>query len=238
MGCETNRISGAVATSLMIIAVGVLLLLNQLGAFPARYELSFWPILLFGFGAAKLASSKTGDRHWGVFMMVLGALFQLNDWAIIHFRFRDLWPLLIITIGAMLLWNALHGTKTSFMFKATGDANFDGEFDLNYIFGGGEPRLQTKEFRGGRLTAIFGGFKLDLSRAEMQANEATIEANAVFGGGEILVPETWHVILHGSGIFGGYDNKTRYFQPDSSQPSKTLTVKGSAVFGGIVIKNY
>lgn len=238
MGPETNRLSGAVATSLMIIAVGVLLLLNQIGAFPPRYELSFWPILLIGFGAVKLASSKTGDRHWGVLMMLLGVLFQLNDWGFIHFRFRDLWPILIIGVGALLLWNSLQGRKASFMFRSSGDANFEGEFDLNYIFGGGEPRLQTREFRGGRLTAIFGGFKLDLSRAEIQGNEATIEANAVFGGGEILVPETWHVILHGSGIFGGYDNKTRYFQHDASQPSKTLTVKGSAVFGGIVIKNY
>ena len=234
---ETNRISGAVATSLMVIAVGVLLLLNQIGAFPARYELSFWPVLLVAFGAAKLLSSQTGDRHWGALMMLVGILFQLNDWGVIHFRFRDLWPLLIIAVGAMLLWNSLQG-KSPFIFKTAPGPNFDGEFDLNYIFGGGEPRLQTKEFRGGRLTAIFGGFKLDLSRAEMQANEATIEANAVFGGGEILVPETWHVVLHGSGIFGGYDNKTRYFQPDASQPSRTLIVKGSAVFGGIVVKNY
>ncbi|HEX7959434.1 MAG TPA: DUF5668 domain-containing protein [Terriglobales bacterium] len=238
MGPETNRMSGAVATSLMVIAVGVLLLLNQIGAFPARYELSFWPIILVGIGAVRLASSKTADRHWGAFMVLLGVLFQLNDWHIIRFRFQDLWPVLIMGVGALLLWNALQGKKTSLFSKGANDASFEGEFDLNYVFGGGEPRLQTKEFRGGRLTAIFGGFKLDLSRAEMQSGEATIEANAIFGGGEILVPETWHVILHGSGIFGGYDNKTRYFQPDASQPSRTLTVKGSAVFGGIVIKNY
>jgi len=237
MGSETNRISGAVATSLMVIAVGVLLLLNQIGAFPARYELSFWPILLVAFGAAKLLSSQTGDRHWGALLMLVGALFQLNDWGFIHFRFRDLWPLLIIAVGAMLLWNSLHG-KNLLVFKTSTDPNFDGQFDLNYIFGGGEPRLQTKEFRGGRLNAIFGGFKLDLSRAEIQGDEAAIEANVVFGGGEILVPETWRVVLHGSGIFGGYDNKTRYFQPDASQPAKTLIVKGSAVFAGIVVKNY
>jgi predicted membrane protein len=237
MGPETNRLSGAVATSLMVIAVGVLLLLNQIGAFPARYELSFWSIILVAFGAAKLLSSHSHDRHWGALTIVLGILLQLNYWGFVHFRFWDLWPALIIAVGAMLLWNALQG-KNPLAFKSATGPNFEGEFDLNYIFGGGEPRLQTKEFRGGRLTAIFGGFKLDLSRAEIQGNEATIEANAVFGGGEILVPETWHVILHGSGIFGGYDNKTRYFQPDASQPSKTLTVKGSAVFGGIVIKNY
>ena len=237
MGPETNRLSGAVTTALMVIGVGVLLLLNQIGAFPARYELSFWPIILVAFGAVKLLSSHTHDRHWGALTILLGVLLQLNYLGFIHFRIWDLWPVLIIAVGAMLLWNALQG-KNPLAFKSATGPYFEGEFDLNYIFGGGEPRLQTREFRGGRLTAIFGGFKLDLSRAEMQGGEATIEANAVFGGGEILVPETWHVILHGSGIFGGYDNKTRYFQPDASQPSKTLTVKGSAVFGGIVVKNY
>jgi hypothetical protein len=45
------------------------------------------------------------------------------------------------------------------------------------------------------------------------------------------------VVTEGSGVFGGFDDKTRHFQPDPTQPVKTLVVKGAAVFGAVVVKN-
>jgi hypothetical protein len=59
----------------------------------------------------------------------------------------------------------------------------------------------------------------------------------VMGGGEIVVPETWLVEMHGSAVLGGYDNKTRYFQPDATKPVKRLIIRGNAILGGIEVKN-
>jgi len=78
---------------------------------------------------------------------------------------------------------------------------------------------------------------VDLSRADMEGNEAYIEANAVFGGGEIRVPTSWKVVVQGMGVFGGYDDKSQYVQADPAAPSKTLYVRGVAVFGGVEVKN-
>jgi hypothetical protein len=45
------------------------------------------------------------------------------------------------------------------------------------------------------------------------------------------------VVMRGVGVFGAYEDKTRHFQPDPSKPTKTLVVKGVAMFGGIEVKN-
>ena len=76
-----------------------------------------------------------------------------------------------------------------------------------------------------------------LNGSGAKARSSVLEASAIFGGGEIRVPENWQVSVQGVGIFGAYEDKTRHFQPDSSQPTKTLVVRGVAVFGGIEVKN-
>jgi hypothetical protein len=85
--------------------------------------------------------------------------------------------------------------------------------------------------------AVFGGYKVDFNRADIEGDKAVLEANAIFGGGEIRVPEHWHIVQQGVGIFGAYEDKTRHFQPDPSKPTKTLVIRGVAIFGGIEVKN-
>ena len=97
--------------------------------------------------------------------------------------------------------------------------------------------MDSKNFKGGSLFAVFGGYKIDLTHAEMEGDRAVINASAVFGGGQIRVPENWQVSAQGAGIFGAYEDKTRHFQPDPTKPSKTLVIKGVAMFGGIEIRN-
>ena len=65
-----------------------------------------------------------------------------------------------------------------------------------------------------------------------------LHANALFGGIELRVPETWYVVTRGQGIFGGYTDSTRYVPPsDPDKPKKTLIVMGTAIFGGVEIRN-
>ena len=102
-------------------------------------------------------------------------------------------------------------------------------------FGGGERRISAPDFTHAELTAIFGGFKLDLRKATMKGSSAVIDATAIFGGVEIVVPETWNVIVRGVGIFGGYGDESHH--PAASEPAPELIVQGVAMFGGVAIKN-
>ena len=76
------------------------------------------------------------------------------------------------------------------------------------IFGGGERHINTPDFARADMLAIFGGYKLDLRKATIKGASAVIDATAIFGGIEIVVPETWNVVVRGVGIFGGYGDET------------------------------
>jgi hypothetical protein len=115
------------------------------------------------------------------------------------------------------------------------------------IFWGGKRRIVAKNFVGGEIVAIFGGFEIDLREADIVGDVAEIEIATIFGGGEIRVPQNWEVVMDTVGIFGGCDDRTRH--PDvpiagassaggSSIPRpKKLIIKGVAIFGGLGVKN-
>ena len=224
---EFRRDRGPVIGGVVFIVVGTFLLLEKLGYVPNGFVLHFWPTILIVIGMVKLVYA--GGRPTGVVLIGIGILLQLTEIGIIHVNFWDLWPVLIIIAGAAMLWQAVAWKPAPSVANP--------QFDAFYVFGGSDRRVNTKSFQGARLFAMFGGYKVDFANADIEGDQAVLEANAVFGGGEIRVPEHWLVVLQGTGIFGGYEDKTRHVQTDASKPTKTLVVRGVAVFGGIEIKN-
>lgn len=224
---------GPAMTGLIITAVGVILLLNQLGIFPGWILRQFWPTVFLVIGILKLATGKDGgERVLGGVFVTLGAIFLVNNLGIAHISFHHIWPVLIIAGGVSLLFHAWNGPQ----WGAVG-ATTSGGPNMTYIFGGGDRRVDSGDFTGGSIRAIFGGFKIDLTRATIPGNEALLNVEAIFGGGEIRVPENWIVILEVVSIFGGTDDKTRHFQPDPATPAKTLRIRGNVIFGGFEIRN-
>jgi len=112
----------------------------------------------------------------------------------------------------------------------------DDTFDRSVIFMSFNRRITSRHFRSGRVSAVFGGFHLDFTGAEMAGDQAVIQIEAVFGGGEIRIPPTWRVSITAHEIAGAIADET-YARPDASAPAKVLIVHGTTVFGGVVIKN-
>jgi predicted membrane protein len=227
-----KRSGGAMVAGVVIITIGAILLLNQLGVLPHVVTLHFWPVVLVVVGLIKLLSGNdAGDRVVGGCLIAAGVILQTNALGITQITWSQAWPAVIMVVGVMLVVHALTGKPCGSNFSV------DPEWNSFYVFGGGERQVTAKDFRGARLFAVFGGYEVDLTRADIGGNEAYIEANAVFGGGEIRVPTTWKVVVQGMGVFGGYDDKTQHVQTDPAAPNKTLYVRGVAVFGGIEVKN-
>lgn len=227
-----RRSGGAMVAGVVIITVGTILLLNQLGVLPHVVTLHFWPVVLVVIGLIKLLSGNDGgDRVFGGCMIAAGIVLQTNALGITHITWSHAWPAIVIMVGVMLVVHGVTGKPCGSNSAA------DPEWNSFYVFGGGERQVTAKDFRGARLFAVFGGYEVDLTRADIEGNEAYIEANAVFGGGEIRVPASWKVVVQGMGIFGGYDDKSQFVQTDSAAPTKTLYVRGVAVFGGVEVKN-
>jgi predicted membrane protein len=99
-----------------------------------------------------------------------------------------------------------------------------------------ERRITSQEFEGGEIHVAFGAAEIDLRNAATKREQIFLNLHAAFGGIELLVPDTWVVVLRGSGAFGVFEDKTHAVNPaDPSRPRLILT--GSAAFGGVTVKN-
>ena len=71
----------------------------------------------------------------------------------------------------------------------------------------------------------------------MAGDEAVLVLNAVFGGIEARIPESWTVVMKGAGVFGAFQDSTQHPDPRIFPNPKRLVLKGGAVFGGVEVKN-
>ena len=227
---------GGVIWGAVVCGVGVILLLDHMGIISAERLWRFWPMFIVVAGVISLVQS--GNRIWGGFLIVVGLLFQLSSLDIIRFRWSDLWPLAIIAAGAMMIWGSFESRRARARVASSGDSQ-SATMNITAIFGGIERHVTAHDFRGGTVSAVFGGAELDFREAEMEGEEAVLEVNAVFGGAEIRVPTNWRVEVRGQALFGGYSDSTRgSVNPDVNAPKrKTLILTGTALFGGVELKN-
>ncbi len=233
--------SGRIIPAIVLIAVGSLILLGNLHLIPLTNWWDYWPVILIVIGALKLAEGNRRDNYTGgAIMLCIGAAFLASNLGVLPFAPWDLWPLLLIAIGAALLFQRLSLPDLGrFDWRAANDwrsANaVAGDVNLTAVFSGGKRRIVSDDFRGGVISAVFGGFELDLRKAVMKADSAVIKIDAVFGGVEMRIPEEWCAVVEGVGIFGGYSDET--IHPHMTPETKRLILKGGAVFGGVVVKN-
>jgi len=227
-----SRGLAAGSSGIILIVVGVVVLLDHLGYIQARHLWVFWPLILVFSGVVRVW--QQGKVGFGILLISFGVLLQLNTLGIIHLNWDLLWPLGLIGFGLLKVWERFGKDKPS-------SASPLGRDYVNELafFGGVERRLNIKDFRGGNISAIFGGIELDFRSAEMAENEAVLELEAIFGGVELVVPTNWTVVFQGESIFGGYSDETLAPAAGNLQgaPNKTLIVRGRSIFGGVSVKN-
>lgn len=80
------------------------------------------------------------------------------------------------------------------------------------------------------MTTTFGGGTLDLSGATLADRCATLRLKALFGGGQLIVPDDWRVESRLAPVLEGVgDGRTARVRPDDAP---VLTLTGLALFGG------
>lgn len=238
MNADNRGATGTLISGLVIAGIGVIFLLDRLGVVNSEFIWRLWPLGFAAWGVSHLANQSSTSRVWGGFLISIGILLTLNEFGFIHYGIGQLWPLFLIGVGLILAWqaNEVREGRSSFCLPR-GIRSDSGPLSSVAIFGGIERQIEGTIAESGSLVAFFGGFKIDLSRAEMEGERTVIDATAIFGGGEIIIPEWWRVSVEGLGIFGGYVDKTRHI-PRPDRPVKTVVVRGAAVFGGIEVKSY
>lgn len=221
-----------VAFGILVLAAGIALLLRNLGVMDrsiSRYIFS-WEMLIIVIG---FINAFGHSRIWGVLMMLVGGSFLL---ARIYGMPLSFWqvalPTLIILIGVALLLSSGNIYKRRSVNIISGS---DDVIEDIAIFAGSERSIHSESFKGGKILAVFGGSKLNLSKVVLAPGVNELEVVCVFGGVSLIVPHDWNIKVEVLNILGGYEDKRSVSLVDTN---KTLVIKGVTVFGGGEVKSF
>jgi predicted membrane protein len=222
------RMTPQLVMGLLIVLVGVLFTLDSFGVTNATSYLRYWPAGLIVLGALKLWQSRGGGASSAALVLIVaGTWLLLESLAILSVPFWQLWPLLLVLFGGSMVWQGMRGARNG----RPADAN--ATVSALAILAGVNRGNNSRNFRGGDLTAILGGCEIDLRDAAIDG-EAVVEVFAMWGGIEIRVPEDWTVVSRVTPILAGFDDKTR---PAQGATAHRLVIRGFAIMGGIEVKN-
>jgi predicted membrane protein len=228
---RTSIFDVKVVIGIIVLIFGILLFLRNLGYDIGMSLWSYWPIILIILGLRIIFQPRVNRQLvTGAILAIVGVLLILHNLDILHFGWGIIWPLLIILIGISII--AGH-----FRHPGGGVLGKD-HIDLSMVLGGGDFRFESKELRGGKISAIMGGGQIDLRNADMIDEEIVIDVFTLMGGIELSVPTAWQVLMRGTPLLGGMDNQTVHHTPDCQAiKPKRLVITGTAILGGIEVKN-
>jgi hypothetical protein len=214
---------------ILIIVVGLLFTLENLGVAHVTQYLQYWPAGLIAIGLVKLWDSREGHGGaLGGFLTTLVGLWLLLESVVdIRISFSDMWPMLLVFVGGYLVWRGVTGPRRAV------SADDHSVLSAVAILSGVNRGSNSPAFRGGDLTAVMGGCEIDLRQAAING-DATINVFAVWGGIEIRVPDNWTVTFQVTPILAGAEDKTR---PTLGSTAHRLTIRGVIVMAGIEVKN-
>ncbi len=206
---------------LVFVTLGVFGILDAAGALEASKTIDrWWPVAIIGLGLIGMLVERRISLGPGI-VVVIGFLLLAGqqDWTE-----KDLFgPVVLIVIGLVVL-SGLWRRRVE-----------EPRENAIVMFGGTKIKDRSEHFKHAEVSAIFGGATLDLREAHVD-REASVEALALFGGVDVLVPKGWRVALGGTPILGGCEDKT---EGDGELPADApvLKVHATAIFGGVDVKN-
>ncbi len=219
---------------LIVITAGFLLLGFNMGYLDPHYKsiIFSWKMLLVAFGLTHLFT-----REWpvGVILLLAGAILLGPDLTGIEYRISELlWPMLLIGFGLILIVKKgfnIRGNDTAISSASTGDGVIE---EIN-IFSGQRHTVTTQVFQSAKLINIFGGSEIDLTKAGMEKESATVEMICLFGGFKLIIPADWEVRVEAISLLGGIADKRSTILAGAT--TKKLVIKGVAILGGGEISN-
>ena len=210
---------------LLIVAVGASFLLTNLNILPFDVGIAqWWPLFIVAGGVVMLLSDVR-NYLWAMLVIGLGALLQLKQFGIVDVNpWQLFWPAIIIVLGVSVMTSR---------GSSRGKIAASDREDVMAILSGSEVRVESKDFKGSRVTSICGGAMIDLRKAVIK-KEATIDVFAFWGGIEIIVPEHVMVKNNTSAIMGGVEQQAGGDAVKEGNP--ILYITGDVVMSGVEIK--
>jgi len=257
METQTKRIQLGIASGIILILLGGLLVARNLNLLPYDFNkiIISWPMLLIVIGIIAFVKRRLFQ---GLLFLSVGIFFIIPRVANVFpniFGFNGnfihiYWPVLLIVAGLILTLHWVCVPKNSYCHHWHGNKPFEWhhrhvhpddncyqetDFSKASVFGNGKYIVVDTEFKGGTLKAVFGGIELDLRKAYLPEGDTYLNIEAVFGGISLFIPDTWLLEERVESVCGGVDDSRRF--RSQIDTSRKLIINGSVVFSGIEIKN-
>ena len=224
-----------VVIGVVLVLAGLFLVIRNTGFFPdfIDHVVFSWPMLLVTIGL--VMSLGASEKTAGVIVMAVGGFFMIP----LLFRetfhmYNMFWPSIFIIIGVIFIVTKRKGWNSVTSKGVIGDDYVD----YVNVFSGGERQIVSENFRGGKISAVFGGIELDLTKAKLAPGRNELEIACVFGGATIIVPDYWYVTIDVTPVLGGFSDSRKLSPGRSVESSSQLVIKGAVVFGGGEVKSY
>ncbi|HOK51612.1 MAG TPA: DUF5668 domain-containing protein [Bacteroidales bacterium] len=246
----SSRAARKLVIGIFILFYGIILLIDNLSGLPPWMHTIFfsWQIILIFLGILTLVPYKGSIS--GLILIAIGVFFMLPRLFDLPYNFSQLfWPFLLILLGILIIFRRnsnvhhcphRHWNRDEYSFRTyehVGETNVNDYIDVANIFVGNKQIIVSQQFKGGKITCIFGGSELDFTHAQLAEGTHIIDMVCIFGGASLIVPSDWEVKTEVVSILGGFADK-RHAIPSMHDTNKVLIIKGVAFFGGGEIKSY
>jgi len=247
-----SKTNSRIVFGFILVIIGALFLLDNLNYlyFDIPHVIFSFPTILIIIGILILVNSER--KGVGAVFVIIGVLWLLPrifPW--ISINGGVIFSILVIALGIYILTKkrGSYGRRYNFCRgESSGQENMTNEagehteetdrLDDVAIFGGGHKFITSDNFRGGNVTAIFGGSEIDLTRCKLAPGKNVLEVTAIFGGTTLIVPKEWNIIINVLPLFGGFSHKGMRGPNVVIDPERTLIIKGVVIMGGGEIKTY
>lgn len=222
---------------IIAIVIGAVLMLNVFHILPLKlWDLVWsWQMLLIVVGLVSLLNNES--KFLGVALISVGVFFLIDDfWYFPPELRRAFWPAVLMVFGVYLVLSPPKYFKPR---SKRGVQEDDRDFiDEVSVFGGGERTVTSNQFKGGKITSIFGGSKINLMNSQLATGENILDTFSLFGGTTVIVPAGWNIKVEVVSIFGGFSDKRERMPNLVFDQEKVLIIKGVAIFGGGEVKSF
>ncbi|MCD6346798.1 MAG: hypothetical protein J7L96_05190 [Bacteroidales bacterium] len=222
---------------LLLVLLGAVLMARVFNIFPYRVwdVIWSWQMILIVVGLFSLVNNQS--KFIGIVLISLGVFFLVDDyWYFPEYLRKAFWPAVLILFGGYLILSPPKFLDRRHRKSADED---DRDFiDEVSIFGGGEKIVTSNQFKGGRITSIFGGSKINMMNSGLAVGSNILDTFSLFGGTTLIVPASWTVKMEVVSIFGGFSDKRERMPNLVFDQEKVLVIKGVAIFGGGEVKSF
>lgn len=221
---------GNILWGIVLIVVGVIFGLNALEITDINVFFDGW-WTLFIIVPSLIGLIKEEDKTGALIGLLIGIVLLLCCRDVLSFGliWKLIIPVILVIVGLYIIF------KDTFQHKVRKEMEKLNKSDKNSYcstFGSQTINFDEEEFKGCELNSIFGGIKLDLTKAILK-EDVVIHASSIFGSITICMPSDMKVKVVSTSIFGGVDNK---YKNTSEKTCKVIYINATCVFGGIDIK--